>query len=247
MSPSWRRILISAGFAAGVAIVALLAIIAYALLSDEGGGSPPQVAQPAQTATPRPSPTATLRPTPTAPLSTATPEPTAEPTSGPTGQPPPAPATSTVLGLPIIPGRTYVGSTSEGYPVAFWLSADGRKLESYKEEGELVTVSFLIQVGRPEGYPWSVSIWWPDHIPPADVAISEAVKALNDPTALVYGIAEEMPISDGRFEESGDRVLSGSIQGGLASGQFGGAMWVMEMGEPIEYPLTPVTWSASLR
>jgi hypothetical protein len=91
VSPLWRRILVAVGFGIGIAVVALLAIIAYALLSDEGGGPPPQVAQPTETATPRPSPTATPRASPTAALPTVTPEATQQATPQATEEPPPAP------------------------------------------------------------------------------------------------------------------------------------------------------------
>jgi hypothetical protein len=57
--------------AIGIAIVALLALIAYALLSDEGRGPAAQVAQPTESATPSPSPTAAPQATPTAGLPTA--------------------------------------------------------------------------------------------------------------------------------------------------------------------------------
>lgn len=53
----------------GVALVILLAIIAYALLSDEDGESAEQVAEPTSAATP------------TVPAPTRTPEPTAEPSA----------------------------------------------------------------------------------------------------------------------------------------------------------------------
>jgi len=54
MRPFWRRILIAGAFAVGVAIVGLLALNAYALLSDDDGGAAPHVAQPTEIATPSP-------------------------------------------------------------------------------------------------------------------------------------------------------------------------------------------------
>lgn len=70
----------------GVAIVALLAVIAYALLSDEDGEPAAQVAQPTATATPTLAVTRTPvpTPTPTPPPPTPSPKPVVE------EQPPPA-------------------------------------------------------------------------------------------------------------------------------------------------------------
>jgi hypothetical protein len=76
---TWRRILIAGGFIIGIAIVALLAIVAYALLGEDDGEPGPQVAQRTQTATPA----ATPIPTPQAPTPTPAPEPTPEPTQAP--------------------------------------------------------------------------------------------------------------------------------------------------------------------
>lgn len=88
MTPVWRRVLIVGGVVLGIAIVALLAVIAYALLGEEDGEPAAQVAQPTTTATPTPvvarTPEATPTPTPPPPTPTPTPEPTEEP-------PPPAP------------------------------------------------------------------------------------------------------------------------------------------------------------
>ena len=58
MSPFWRGTLVAGGFAIGVAIVGLLAIIAYALLSRQDEEPARHVAQATQTATPGPSPIA---------------------------------------------------------------------------------------------------------------------------------------------------------------------------------------------
>lgn len=55
MSPFWRGILVAGGFAIGVAIAALLAVIAYALLSRQDEEPARHVAQATQTATPGPS------------------------------------------------------------------------------------------------------------------------------------------------------------------------------------------------
>jgi len=88
---NWRRMLIVGGFMIGIAIVALLAVIAYALLSEESGGPAGQVAQP--TATPTPvvtrTPVATLTPTLPPPAPTATPEPTPSPEPAVEEQAPP--------------------------------------------------------------------------------------------------------------------------------------------------------------
>jgi hypothetical protein len=51
MRSVWRRALVVSGFVIGIAIVALLAIVAYALLSEDDGEPGPQVAQATQTAT----------------------------------------------------------------------------------------------------------------------------------------------------------------------------------------------------
>jgi hypothetical protein len=92
MSLFWRRVLIIGGFVVGAAMVALLAVIAYALLSEDDGGPAVQVAQPTATSTPRPvvtrTPLATPTPTPPPPPPTQTAEPTPEATEEP---PPPAP------------------------------------------------------------------------------------------------------------------------------------------------------------
>jgi hypothetical protein len=98
MSPTWRRILISSGIVIGVAIVALPAVIAYALLGGNNDASdaeivrittaitasPTEIATPPR-ATPSPPPTARLEPT-----REATPKPTQEPPS-PTVQASPSP------------------------------------------------------------------------------------------------------------------------------------------------------------
>jgi len=67
MTPAWRRILIVGGFVIGIAVVALLAIIAYALVSDDRGEPVAQVPQPTQTATPATvvASTTVVTPTPT--------------------------------------------------------------------------------------------------------------------------------------------------------------------------------------
>jgi len=171
------------------------------------------------------------------PAATATPSPTLTPTAG----------TSTILGLPVVPGRTYVGQTSEGYPVAFWVSADGQQLEPYREGGEAVTLSFVIQVSGPEGClstghlvapesPWSQTLTHWLMYPP-----------FRDQTGLyTWGTGEEIPISDEVFRKpSDDIVLSGSVQGGLASGQFDGSVEFMLNGART-CTFQPVTWTASL-
>jgi len=273
-----------------------MAVIAFALLSEDHGGPAAEVAHltpaanatPTATATPRPTPTPTpptptLQPTPQAtpqptpeataqpteepsPIQEAPPPPTEEPPA-PTEEPPPptpepaapptpppptptpAPATSTVLGLPIIPGRTYVGSTSEGYPVAFWLSADGQNLEPYREGGELVTVSFLIQVSRPEGCSVGGVGSWPgyaafEELPPAQKALDEALEALNDPATFTWSTGQEIAISSEAFQgPPNHNLLSGSMANSLASGQFGGTV---KIGAEETCTVKPVTWSASL-
>jgi hypothetical protein len=91
MSLTWRRILTAGGFAIGVAIIGLLAVIAYALLSRDGDGPDAEVARIAQTVTASPTATATPRPTPTPTLPAPTPQPTPEATPEPTQEPPPPP------------------------------------------------------------------------------------------------------------------------------------------------------------
>jgi hypothetical protein len=91
MSPTWQRILIAGGGAIGVAIIGLLAVIAYALLSGDGGGPDAEVARITQTATASPTASATPRPTPSPAPPTATPEPTPEATPEPPQEPPPPP------------------------------------------------------------------------------------------------------------------------------------------------------------
>jgi len=184
---------------------------------------------------------AAATPTPT-PMATATqtPVPTATPTS-------------TVLGLPIVPGRTYVGSTSEGYLVALWLSADGQKLEPYGEAGEPVTVSFLIQVSRPEACPMNGTGVWPgywEELPPAQDTLWEALDALDDPATFTWFTGEEIAISNGLFQRpphgTHEVSISGNIQNGLASGQFSGSVEYDPLYGPTETcTFAPVTWSAS--
>ena len=76
MSRTWQRILITGGVVTGVAIVALLAVIAYVLLSGNGGGSGTQVARITPTAAVSAAATRTPRgtPAPTAPAPTLRPE-----------------------------------------------------------------------------------------------------------------------------------------------------------------------------
>ena len=88
MSPFWRGIVTAGAFTVGVAIVALLGVIAYALLTSDGSGPDAEVARITQTATASPTATATPRPTPIPAPPTATPEATPQPTQEPT--PPPA-------------------------------------------------------------------------------------------------------------------------------------------------------------
>lgn len=80
MSPFWRGFLVAAAFAVGMAIVGLLAVVAYALLSGGDGGPAAEVASITQTATASPSATAMPRATTAPPTSTpeATPEPPEE-------------------------------------------------------------------------------------------------------------------------------------------------------------------------
>jgi len=112
MSPLWRRILISGGFAIGVAIVALLAVIAFALVSEDNGGHGAEVARVTATATASPAATATPRPTPTpAPTPQPTPEPTEEPPP-PTQEEPPPPTPE-----PPVPTEEPFTATLEPAPV----------------------------------------------------------------------------------------------------------------------------------
>ena len=71
MNRRWQRVLILSGLTIGVAIVALLAVIAYILLSGDDGGDT-EVGRVTPTATRTPSATLTPRvtPSPTAPLLT---------------------------------------------------------------------------------------------------------------------------------------------------------------------------------
>jgi len=99
MTTTWRRILIAGAYAGGIAIVALLAISAYALRFGDDDGSDAEVAhitatatatataRPTTTATPRVTPTPTARPTPT-PLPSPAPTPTPLPSPAPTPTPP---------------------------------------------------------------------------------------------------------------------------------------------------------------
>ncbi len=77
MSRRWQRVLILSGLVIGVAIVALLAIIAYVLLSGDGGGADTEVAHVTPTAVGSPTATPTPRatPSPTPPPPTPSPEP----------------------------------------------------------------------------------------------------------------------------------------------------------------------------
>lgn len=84
--------LIVGGFMIGIAVVAVLAIMAYALLTADDGEPAAQAAQPTATATPTPvvtrTPVVALTPSPPPLAPTATPEPTRQPTEEP---PPPPP------------------------------------------------------------------------------------------------------------------------------------------------------------
>jgi len=73
--------------AIGVAIVGLLAVIAFALLSEDGGGPAAEVAHLTPAATTTPAATATPRPTPTPMPPTPTLEPTPQPIPEATAQP----------------------------------------------------------------------------------------------------------------------------------------------------------------
>jgi hypothetical protein len=90
MSPRWQRILISGGVAIGVAIVAVPAVIAYALVRSNNDGSEADIAHITSTtfasAAAITAPRATPSPTPL----TATPEPTQQATPEPTEEPLPA-------------------------------------------------------------------------------------------------------------------------------------------------------------
>jgi hypothetical protein len=103
LSPFWRGALAASGFIVGLAIVGLLAVIAYAMLSSDDSDSGAEVGRLTQTATPRPSPTARPTATPTPPATTpptATPEPTPEVTPEPTQEPPPP---APVVQEPVVP------------------------------------------------------------------------------------------------------------------------------------------------
>jgi hypothetical protein len=91
MRPSSVRVLIVGGFIIGMAIVSLLAFSTYSILSEDDGAPGAQVAQHAQTATPRPLVTRTPLATPTPTPPPPTPSPALEPTSEPTEEPPPSP------------------------------------------------------------------------------------------------------------------------------------------------------------